>query len=810
MKINQQLSTIANDVRFGLRMLRKSPGFTTVAVLTLGLGIGATATLFGVFDVLVLNPFPYPRPDRIACMWSSDGGPLSAPDFQDIHGHNTSFSHLGVYTLRRFNLGLDASSSAYGALCTAGVLQTFGMPPALGRGIEETDEQPGAPRVAVISHAMWKRVFAASPAALGRTIRLDGREVTVVGVMPPEFEFSSPWYDGHDCELWLAFSPMEHDPRRGDHWLLGIGRVKDGVTLEAADAEIKAIGVRLAKEYPSTNMRKPFLVRSLWRQTTANTASGGLLLFGAAILLLLVACANVASLLLARGAHRQGEFGVRLALGGARRDVIQLLLCESLLLALLGSGVGIILAKWGLTLMKHVIPSVLIIGARREALELNGMVLAFSVAAAGITAMLFGLLPALTAAQTPVVETLKSDGRSQTGSRLRHRFLQHLVAGQIAVALVLGNGAVLLFSSYLNALNANRNLVTDNVVTAELALKGERYRKAEARWSFWQDLFGRVHALPGVEAVAITTQMPLEGGNNIDILVDDEVYSPAIERTAADQTYISPEYFAAMGIPVLRGRAPGPEDAHRETLRVAVNQTLANKYWPGQDPIGRRIRANNANPWFQATVVGVVGDVRQLGAEEPVVPEIYFPHALRAQDTATLAVRTSGDAQAHVRLLREVVAALDRDLPLADVRTMNEVVHKSTGPRRFLTQLVSLFMVTTLVLAMVGIYGTLSYTVSQRQREIGIRMALGALRRDILTFVLRLGARWVLAGLAVGLALTVASSLLLRSAVYGVDPLNPVVLLIGLVVVGCAAALACLLPARRAAKVNPMEALRAE
>jgi predicted permease len=802
--------TLAQDIRFGLRMLRKNPGFTTLAALTLGLGIGAASTLFGVFDSLVLDPFPYPRAERIACLWSGEGGPLSAPDFRDIHEQNNSFSHLGVYTLRRFNLGLDTPAPAYGALCTAGVLQTLGMRPALGRWIEEADEQPGAPPVTVISHTLWSRVFAADHAAVGRTVRLDGREVAVVGVMPPEFEFNSPRYEGHDCELWLAFSPMQHDSNRGDHWLMGIGRLKDGVSLEAADAEIKTIGVRLAKEYPSTNLRKRFLVRSLWRQTTENTASGALLLFGAATFLLLVACANVASLLLARGTRRQGEFGVRLALGGARRDIIRLVLCESLLLALLGSGVGIVLAGWGLALMKHVIPQVLVIGARREALELNGPVLAFSIAVAGITAALFGLLPALAAARTPAVETLNSDGRSQTGSRLRHRFLRHLVAGQVALALVLGNIAGLLFCSYLNVLKANRALVTDQVVTAELTLKGGRYRESEARRSFWRDLFGRVRALPGVEAVAITTQVPLEGGNNTDILVDDEIYDPTIERTAADQTYISPEYFAAMRIPILQGRAPEPEDGRKEALGVAVNQTLANKYWPGQDPIGRRIRGNSQRPWFEATVVGVVGDVRQWGAEEPAHAEIFFAHASRDQSDVTLVVRASGNAHPLVSSLRDTVASLDRDLPLANVRTMTEVVSKATSPRRFLTQMIGLFMGATLILAMVGVYGTLSYIVSQRQREIGIRMALGAMRRDILAFVLRLGAHWVLAGLVLGLVLTLSLSFLLRSAVYGVNALDPLLLFSGIVVVGGAAALACLLPARRAAKVEPMQALRCE
>ncbi len=802
------MTTLWCDIRYGVRMLRKNPGFTAVAVLTLALGIGATSTLFGVLEPLVLDPFPYPRSDRIAYIWSNPGQPLSMPDFKDIRAQNQSFAQIGVYTLQRFNLGLDHPVPAYAACCTAGVLRTFGMPPVLGRWLEEADEEPGAAPVTVISHSLWTRLRAADPDVLGRPIRLDGRETTVVGVMPADFEFQSPWYRGHDCELWV---PLPGDNVwRGNHWLLGIGRLKDGVTVEAADAEIKTVGTRLAQAYPDSNLHKPFLVRSLWQQTTQNTASGTMLLLGAVLLLLLVACANVASLLLARGTERQGEFGVRLALGGGRRDVVRLLLSESLLLALLASGVGILLATWGLAVMQRLLPALLVIGARRAALHVNGAVLTFSAVLAVLTALLFGLLPAFTAARTPVVETLKGEGRSQTGSRLRHRFLRHLVTAQIAAAVVLGNGAILLFSSYVRVLQANRDLDTDQVVTADLSLRGDRYRQADVRQNFWQDLFDRVHTLPGVVSVAITSKMPLEGGSNSEILVDDEVYDPAIRRADAEQSSISPEYFAAMGIPLLRGRPPVSEDARGEVTGIAVNQTLANKYWPGQDPIGRRIRSNSAQPWFRAVVVGVVGDVRQWGAERPTIPEMYFPQALHNQGSMMLVVRTSGSAQAQIPLLRNVVAALDGDLPLANVRTMKEVVGQSTGPRRFLTQLVGLFMAATLVLAMVGIYGTLSYTVSQRQREIGVRMALGALRRDILRFVIRQAGVWILVGLALGSALTAALSFLLRSAAYGVNPLDPRLLCLGLVVVGSATAAACLLPTRRATRIDPMAALRHE
>jgi len=812
-----RLGQFIRDLQFSLRMLRKNPGFTALAVLTLGLGIGAVTTMFGVHDALFLNPFPYPDADRIAYVWSrceaKSTQPLSVPDFQDILEQNTSFSEIGAYSQMCYNLGLDNPVSIYGVRCTAGVLRTFGMKPSLGRFLEEADEKQGAAPVAVISYSLWSRFFASDPKTLGRTIRLDGIDTTIVGIMPADFEFSSAWYDGHDFELWTPLSFGSTPLGRDSHWMLGIGRLKDGVTMEAADAEIKTIGARLAKEHPDTNLHKPFVVRSFRQQTTENIGSGTKFIFGTVWALLLVACANVASLLLARGNRRQGEFGARLALGGTRWDIIRLMLSESLILALLGGVVGIILADWGLVMMRHIISAAMITGARREALQINGTVLAFSVGLAFLTSLIFGMLPAVTASRTSVAETIKSDGRSQTGSRLRHRFLRFLVAGQIAIAVMLGNGAVLMSSSYLNVLKDNRDLNTDHVVTAGLALRGDRYKEDGARQAFVQDLFERVRGLPGVAGVAITTKLPLEGGSNSNILVDNEAFDPAIMRPLAETSAVSPEYFSVMGISLLQGRYPGAQDAETKINGVAVNRALAEKCWPGKDPIGRQIRYNDAKPFFQAIVVGVVADVRQWGAEMPVIPEIYFPYsayAVQISNSATLTVRTSGDAHNLIPPLQAMVAALDRDLPLANVRTMKEVVTQSTALRRLLAQLVGLFMGITLILTAVGIYGTLSYTVSQRQREIGIRMAMGAMRRQILRFVFRQAAVWVISGLIAGLFLTVGLSFLMRSAFYGVSPLNPLLLFIGLAFVSIAAGAACFLPALRAARMDPMEALRCE
>lgn len=802
------MGALWQDIRYSCRMLARSPGFTAVAVLTLALGVGATTTLFGVFNALVLDPFPYPEPGRIAYLWSNEGQPLSTPDFLDIHEQNASFADLGAYSPTRLNLGIDPPEPGYAARCTAGVLRAFGMAPMLGRWLEETDESPGAEPVAVISHSLWTRVLGSDPNVIQKTIRLDGRETRIVGVMPADFEFHSPWYAGHDYEVWV---PLHLENRhRNSHWLLAVGRLKRGVTLEAANAEIKAIGSRLAKTYPESNLHKPFLVRSLWKQTTQYTASGSYLLFGAVSLLLLVACANVASMLLARGTQRQSEFSVRLALGAARRDVVRLLLIEGLMLALLGSAGGVVLAVWGLKGMQHIMPSLLAIGARRAALQIDGTVMLFSLGLVAITTLIFGLLPAFTAARTCVVETLKEAGRSQSGARIRHRYLRHLVIAQIALSLVLANAAVLLSGSYLNVLKGNGDLNTDEVVTAEVTLQGQRYENGQARRQFWDRLFERVRSVSGVECLAITTKMPLEGGTNADVLIEGQVYDPTVVRPLVENSLISPDYFRVMGVPVLRGRPPEPVDAGGEFVGVAVNETLAERFWPGEDPIGKQIWSNDAEPWFRAKVVGVVGDIRQWGAEQVPIPELYFPYARRDEAGVILAVRTHGDSRRLVPLLRQELAAMDGDLPLANIRTMKDVVAASVSSRRLYTLLINAFTSAALVLAAVGIYGTLAYNLLQGRQEIGVRMAVGALRCHIIQFAFRQAALWAVAGLAIGLMLTTAVSFLLRSIVYSVSPWNPLSLLLGLAIVGSAACLACLLPAFRASRADPMDVLRHE
>jgi putative ABC transport system permease protein len=769
------MATLINDIKYAFRQLGRNLGFTSVAVLTLGLGIGATTSLFSVFNALVLDPFPYPESDKIVYVWSGQSWSLSALDYFDIKEQMTSFADMGIYQAERLNFGGEKPESLNAVRCTSGVLRVLGMNPIFGRLLNESDEQPGAEPVVVISHGLWTRSFAADPQVIGKTMKLNGQETTIVGVMPADFEFSSPWYKGQEYELWTPFTFDIKERGRGNYWLLGIARLKADISVNTADAEIKTIGARLTEAYPDTNTNKAMLVVSLRDQMTSNTVSRIRMLFGAVTLLLLVACANVASMLLARGTQRQDEFSVRLAIGASQFAVARLLLIEALLLGLFGSVAGLLFAHWGTMALRNLIPPQLLIEARRAAIQINGIVLLFSIGLALFSALLAGLLPALTAATTSIRETLNAGGRSKTVSRIRHRFLRQLMVAQIAVAVVLANGGILLFASYINVFKSNEVLDTEQVISAEVSLEGDKYSENESKLAFCEQLIERIGGLPGIQ-----------------------------------QSRISPDYFAAIGLTMLKGRAPVPTDAKSNLIGVVINRTMAQHYWKGKEAIGRRIRPNAPNPPLSAEVIGVVEDVRQFGSEHPPLPEMYIPHAFGAPSRAFLIVRTSGDAGLLVPAIRNELVVLDPDLAIANVRKMKDVLNASVSDRRLSTSLINLFMVTTLILAMVGIYGTLSYNLLQRKQEIGIRIAVGALHHHITRFVFRQIGFWIAAGLVIGLILTTVASFLLRSMVYNISPWNPLSLLLGLCIVGGSACIACFLPARRATKIDPMEALRYE
>jgi putative ABC transport system permease protein len=796
-----------SDLRFALRSLAKTPGVTLIAAFTLAVGIGAATAMFSVLRALVVEPFSYPNADQVVQLWSNEGQPLSTPDYLDMREQATSFAQFGAYNNRSANLGGEKAQAVSSVLCTCGVLRAFGVAPALGRWFAAADDVPGAPPVAIISDGLWRQSFGGDPGLVGRTIRLDGADTTVVGVMPAGFEFASPWMHSNTCQVWMPLQLKRDEGERGNHWLCGVGRLKDGVVFAAANAEIKAIGARLKVLHPDTNATKPFFIRPLKEEMGRFIAPSVWMLFSAVVLVMLVACANVASMLLARGARRLGEFGIRVAMGASGARILRLVLTESLILALGGAVAGILLAAYGVRIVAFIAP---ITDTRKAALVLDGRVLAFAVAATLLTALLAGLPPALASLRLSVADLMRGDGRSIAGSRTRHNLLRGLIIAQVAVAFTLADAAALFSQSYMKLLTANEGLATEHVLSAEVNLQGSTYEKTEARTRFALQLAERAAALPGAAAAGTTTKLPLEGGSNMNILVNDEAFDSSTERVLAEISSVTPGYFDAAGIRMIRGRTLKREDAAEDNIGVVVNRALAEKCWPGQDPMGKVIRPDTPKAWFHARVVGVAEDVRQWGPAVDPKPELYWTPDRAWGQRIFLLVRSAHPAAQLAPLLRRELAAMDPDLPLAHIRTLKDVVHEATQAERVVAGMVDVFMAAALGLVAVGLYGTLSYHVMQRTREIGVRLAIGAERRNILRLVFRQGFGWVLIGVATGIAGSLALASVLRSLAWGIDPLSALSLLTGTAAVGAAATLACWLPAWRAARVDPIEALRAD
>ncbi len=806
------MKMIWQDLRYGARMLFRKPGVTILALLALALGIGANTAIFSVVHALLLKPFPFPEIERIVAVWDesqrSPHNETTVGNYLDWQAQSQSYEQLALYRYWGVNItGSENPERVQGFLVTANLLDALGMPPKLGRNFHADENEPGKDTTVILSHGLWQRRFGSDPGILGKTIQLNGTTRTVIGVMAAEFNFPR----GMELLAPIAFTP-EMKTNRGNHSYLVVGRLKSDVSVASAQTEMTGIAARLAQQYPDQNTGLSAGVYPLLADTVRPYRIALIALMCAVGFVLLIACANVANLLLARASERSREMAIRAALGAGRVALMRQLLTESVLLACLGGALGVLLALWGVELLKSSLPGEafqFVPGLRN--LGLNYFVLSFTFGLSLLTGIVFGFAPALQAAQPDLNEALK-EGSKASASGARRRLRSALVVAEVALSLVLLTGAGFMMRSFLNLLQVNHGFNYENVLTMGLQLPPAKYTEATQRVTFYQELERRLKAMPGIEAVGFVSHLPLGQSNSSSSFLIEGVPEPPPGQSFGGRSRIcTPEYFQALGITLLQGRAINEQDKADAPPVVIVNETLAKKFFPNESAVGKRFRFRGdlsvTNPWRE--IVGVIADVRH-DLNTPLQPEYYRPHAQAAAGEMMLAVRTSTEPTALTSAIRNEVQALDRDLPVFQVRTMAAVRQQSVVLQSFSFSLLSVFAMVALLLAAVGIYGVMSYSVAQRTHEIGIRMALGARTSDVMRMVVRQGMKLTAIGVVIGLAGSIAlvyfaSALMVGTGITDWPTFAGVALLLSFV-----AFVACWIPARRATKVDPMIALRYE
>ncbi len=817
---NRRTNMIADlwqDLRYGARMLMKNPGFTLIAVITLALGIGANTTIFSAMESVILHPFSLPHQERLVVIYERilEAGikrtGVTAGALQDWREQSRMFEHFVTTSVENFDLtGTAQPERFFGYSVSAGYFTALGVQPLLGRTFQDGEDSAGREQVVVLKHSLWQRRFGADPKILGQTITLNGRGYTVIGVMPEGFNFQ---YNG--CELWTPFVfPAERRQDRAIHQFSVLGLLKPGVTLEQGAAELRALSQRAQTLYPATNSGVEAIAVGLNEDYTRGSRTYLSFTLGAVLFVLLIACANVANLLLARGSARQKELAVRMALGANRWRVMRQLLTESLLLALLGGALGVGLAHLGITALANALPQ----GFSRfipgwERLGLNAWALGFNLLASLLTGVLFGLMPAWQATRAHFNETLREGGKGVLGAA-RNRMRNALVIAEVALSLVLLVGAGLVVRSFIRLLNTDLGFDPDNAISMRIVLPNERHAQPEQRAQLIQELERRVATLPGVTQVGVGDNHPLAGwvGSSFFQIVGQ----PAVPKTSqptVDMRVATPGYFAAIGMPLRAGRMLTAQDEANAPRVTLVNEAFARRYFPGGAALGERLSFDGGPP---CEIVGIVGNVMNVEMDDPAEPSAYIPFAQFPISNIALVVRgrmnPTGEESVTqiVGAIRKELAGLDPNLPLSDIKPLREAVRERISPKRVITAMLGLFAFIALLMATVGLYAVMSFAVAQRTHEIGVRLALGAQMKDVSALIVKQGLRLVGIGVLIGLAGAFAVTRVLSQILYGITATDPMTYILVAGVLIATALLACWIPARRATRVDPLVALRCE
>ena len=824
------MDNLAQDLRYGIRGLRRAPGFALIAILTLALGIGANTAIFSIIYAALLRPLPYEKPGQLVRLYETEAAPgnypFTGPDFLDWKTQSHSFQDMTLISwAHSMNLsGRGEPDHVMGIPTESNFFSLLGARPLLGRTWAAGEDEPGHDHVLILSYGLWQSHFGGDPNILRTDVELNGEKYSVIGVMPAGFHFPS------EAQLWI---PQDMDSKtlgpRGSHSFRAFGRLKPGVSLQQAQSEMSVIASRLEQQYPDSNYKVGASLVELHEDMVGESRKSLLMMLWAVALVLLIACANIANLLLSRAVARQREMAIRGALGAGRARLIRQVLTESVLLSGAGAIAGLLLAWAGvrvITSLKHLgLPAANVI-------EVNPAVLSFTLVLALITGIVFGIVPALQISRPNFYEELKGGaGSAVSAGRKRRSVSDTLVIGEVALSLLLLISAGLLLKDFVRLRSNNIGVRPEGVWTAVISLPDAKYKEDQPQFNFAESLLDKVRTIPGVESAALSTRMPLEGGSNGYISLRSQPFHP-MSGPLVETHAVSPGYFRVMGIPLLQGRTFTQEDVQNQfaldqrlspirklgeklspersnaiTIPTVVNQEMVREFWPDQNPIGQMFaRGNKDGPWYQ--VVGVTGDVKQWSITHAPVPEAY--DALDGSRYLYVVVHTSTPSLDVTPEVRHALAQIDSSLPLFGVRTMNDVIAEHASGQQFLALLVGLFSGLALLLAAVGIYGVLSYLVTQRTREIGIRMSLGASRTNVLSLVLRHGMRLAGFGFAAGLVVALGAGRLLSGVLHEVHPSDPFVMTATAASLAAVALAACYLPARRAAKVDPMVALRHE